>query len=96
MSGAVEICCHERDEGEAHVPLTLLSSRLRHSQGSEKKENECWKLLMPGVPHLERDPSFQWTLLLVPTCQVGILFLLFYLSLSHSDFCFCIKFTLPF
>ena len=63
------------------MPLTLLSSRLRHSLASEKKANGCWKLLLLGVPPLERYPSFQWTLLLVPMCQVGILFLFFYLSL---------------
>lgn len=74
MSGAEETCCYETDEGETHMPLTLLSSRLRHSLGSEKKANGCWKLLLPGVPHLERYPSFQWTLLRVPMCQVAILF----------------------
>lgn len=63
------------------MPLTLLSSRLRHSLGSKTKANGCWKLLLLGVPHLERYHSFQWTLLFVPMCWVGILFLFFYLSL---------------
>lgn len=66
------------------MPLNLLSSRLRHSLGSEKKANGCWKLLLLGVPHLERYPAFQWALLLVPMCSLGILFLFFYLSLVTS------------
>lgn len=71
----------KRDEGEAHMPLTLLSSRLRHSLGRKTKANGCWKLLLLGVPHLERYHSFQWTLLFVPMCWVAILFLFYYLSL---------------
>lgn len=63
------------------MPLTLLSSRLRHSLGIDNKANGCWKLLLLGVPHLEKYHSFQWTLFLVPMRRVGILFLFFYLSL---------------
>lgn len=61
------------------MPLTLLSSRLRHSMGSEKKE------VGAGSCHWEclnlRYPSFQWTLLFVLMCRVGILFLFCYLAL---------------
>lgn len=78
MSG--DLLPWERDEGEAPMPLTLLSSRLRHSMGSEKKASggagschwECLNL---------RYPSFQWTLFLVLMCRVGILFLFCYLAL---------------
>lgn len=50
MSG--DLLPWERDEGEAPMPLNLLSSRLRHSMGSEKKASGCWKLSL-GVPQLE-------------------------------------------
>lgn len=78
------------------MPLSLLSSRLRHSLGSEKKANGCWKLLLLGVPHLGDISLLSVDPLACPHVPSGHFVLLFLSVLSHSDFCFCTKFTLPF
>lgn len=57
--GWEDLLPYERDEGEAHVPLTLPNSGLMLSPWSEKKTNGCWELLLLGVSHLERAlPTF--------------------------------------
>lgn len=76
------------------MPLTLLSSRLRHSMGSEKKGSGCWKMLSLGVPQLE-IPLLSVDPLACPDVPSGHFVLVLLFGPSHSNFWFCNKFMLP-